>query len=58
MRDTARTKEMMESSLQKAKLLQDPIIIGKTTSDMGNLYFEFGDTARAISYYEKALKLL
>ncbi|WP_394970275.1 response regulator [uncultured Croceitalea sp.] len=58
MRDTVRAKEMMESSLLKAKMMKDPIAIGKTTSDMGNLYYEFGDKTKAISYYIKALKLL
>ncbi len=58
MRDTARAKETMETSIKKARFMKDSVALGKTTSDMGNLYYEFGDKTKAIGYYKKAIGYL
>jgi len=58
MRDTARAKNMLRSSLEKAKSIGDALTLAKATSDMGNMYNEFGDKDRAVDFYEKAIKLL
>ncbi len=58
MRDTARAKDMMETSIKKARFMKDSVAIGKTISDMGNLYYEFGDKVKAMEYYKKAIGYL
>lgn len=58
MRDTIRAKKMMKSSLYKASRMGDTLILAKVTSDMGNLYNEFGEKDKAISYYENAIAIL
>lgn len=58
MRDTVRAKNMLLASLEKARSIGDDATLAKATSDLGNMYNEFGDKDRAIDFYERAITLL
>ncbi|PRX56663.1 signal transduction histidine kinase [Flagellimonas meridianipacifica] len=56
-KDTLRAEKTFTESLKKAKIVNDSTLIADAYNNLGNLNNEIGQDAKAIAYYNEALKV-